>query len=129
MTGMTVPYYTPVPTIAMIGWLIQIYQKQQRQTSKVSTDIRSSSSFGYRGGTRMLLLFNVDDDQNLFGGLAARIDNQQQLERASIAGKLYYRLKCTVIEFNKSDIINGVINRTYSKFKFKEDFKTRKVSF
>ena len=77
----------------------------------------------------MLLLVNVDDDHNLFDGLAAKVENEQQLERASISGKTFIRLKCTVIESNKNDIVHGVLNRTYSETKFKDDYKNRNGGF
>ena len=77
----------------------------------------------------MLLLVNVDDNQNLYDRLEARIESQEQLKRSSISRRLYYRLKCTAIESNKSNIINGVTNGMYSESKFKEDFKTRNGGF
>ena len=57
--------------------------------------------------TRLMLLVNVDDDHNLFGGLGAKINAKQQLEIASISGKKYYRLKCTVIQSNRDELVHG----------------------
>ena len=36
--------------------------------------------------TTMLLLVSVGDDDRMFGGLGAKIDDVQRLERASISG-------------------------------------------
>ena len=77
----------------------------------------------------MLLLVKVEDDAKLFGGDVAKINDFQQLEQASIPGKLYYRLKCTVIELNKNDVIHGVANKTYSAKNFRDDFKSRNGGF
>ena len=79
--------------------------------------------------TRLMLLVNVDDDHNLFGGLGAKINAKQQLEIASISGKKYYRLKCTVIQSNRDELVHGLSNKMYSQALFEGDFQSRNGGF
>ena len=62
--------------------------------------------------TRLLLLVNVDDDHNLFDGLAAKVENEQQVERASISGESSSVSSVLSSNLTKNDIVHVVLNHT-----------------
>ena len=72
--------------------------------------------------TKLLLLVNVDDDNNVFGGKASRIDSLQNIEHAKISGKEYYCLKYTITNGNRNLLVNGIQNKQYSMPRFESNF-------
>ena len=57
--------------------------------------------------TKLLLLVKVDDDEEMFGGKAAAVDAIQNIERTTISGTNYYRLKCTITDGNRNQLVHG----------------------
>ena len=47
--------------------------------------------------TKLLVLVNVADDLDVYGGIGAAVEKVQCIDRANISGREYYRLKCTVV--------------------------------
>ena len=79
--------------------------------------------------TKLLMLVAVDDDETLFGGLGAKINKQQDLGLASISGRSYYRLKCTIVDSNRDQLLYGVTAGMYSEKQFKTGFGNREGGF
>ena len=76
--------------------------------------------------TKLLLLVKVDDDGDMFGGKASAIDAIQNIERTTISGKEYYRLKCTITNGNKHLLVDGIKTKQYSMSRFESDFANRR---
>jgi len=79
--------------------------------------------------TKLLLLVKVDDDKESFGGKAAAIDAVQNIERTIISGKQYYRLKCTITDGNRNELVHGIATKQYSVERFESDYKYRRGNF
>ena len=76
--------------------------------------------------TKLLLLVNINDDATIFGGKGNKINSMQNIDQCTIAGKQYYRLKCTIEEGNYDMLDNGPKTKMYSEARFKYDFKYRR---
>lgn len=48
--------------------------------------------------SHILMLVNVGDDHSLLQGRAGKFHEQQQISTRTIGGKLYYQLKCTIVD-------------------------------
>ena len=71
--------------------------------------------------TKLLVLINVADDHGMCGGLGAAVDKEQCIDRATISGREYYRLKCTVTSSNTDKLAYGEQSGTYSREQFERD--------
>ena len=79
--------------------------------------------------TKLLFLVSVDDDAKLLGSKGFVVNTQQQIEKQSIGGRLYYRLQCTIVTSNCDQLIHGVKNKTYTEVKFIDDYTKRNGDF
>ena len=68
--------------------------------------------------TKLLLLVSVDDDFELFGSKGFAVNSQQQIQKNSSRGRIYYPLQCTIISSNCNTLINEVKDKTYMEAKF-----------
>ena len=57
----------------------------------------------------------------MYGGLGAAVDKIQSLDRTTISGREYYRLKCTVTSSNMDKLVYGEQSGTYSREEFERD--------
>ena len=73
-----------------------------------------------------MLLVKVDDDVDMFGGKASAVHAVQNIERTTISGKEYYRLKCTITDGNKHLLVDGIKTKQYSMRRFEADFANRR---
>ena len=71
--------------------------------------------------TKLLVLINVADDLDLYGGIGAIVDKVQCIDRATISGREYYRLKCTVTSSTRDKLVFGEKTGTYSREQFERD--------
>ena len=79
--------------------------------------------------TKLLLLVKVDDDEEMFGGKAAAVDAIQNIKRTTISGKKYYRLKCTITDGNRNQLVHGIAAKQYTHERFEYDYKHRHGNF
>jgi hypothetical protein len=71
--------------------------------------------------TKLLVLINVADDLNMYGGLGAAVEKVQRIDRTTISGRDYCRLKCTVTSSNRDTLVYGEQSGTYSRERFERD--------
>ena len=71
--------------------------------------------------TKLLVLINVADDLELYGGIGAAVDKVQRIDRANISGREYYRLKCTVTSSTRDKLVFGEQAGIYSREQFERD--------
>ena len=71
--------------------------------------------------TKLLVLINVADDLDIYGGIGAAVEKVQRIERAKISGREYYRLKCTVTASTRDELVFGELSGTYSREQFERD--------
>ena len=77
--------------------------------------------------TKLLLLVKVDEDEEMFGGKGAAVDEIQNIERTVISGKQYYRLKFTITDKNRN--LHGIAAKQYTRERFEYDYKHRHGNF
>ena len=71
--------------------------------------------------TKLLVLINVANDLKMYGGLGAAVKKIQCIDRTTISGREYYRLKCTVTSSNRDKLLYGEQSGTYSRERFERD--------
>ena len=76
--------------------------------------------------TKLLLLVKVSDEDNIFGGKGSDINHCQNLERTTISGKQYYRMKCTIDEGNYNMLVHGKSSKMYTHDRFVSDYKNKR---
>ena len=80
--------------------------------------------------TKLLVLVNVADDLDVYGGIGAAVEKVQCIDRANISGREYYRLKCTVTSSTQDKLVFGKQSGTYSREQFERDVgKSRNGDF
>ena len=79
--------------------------------------------------TKLLLLVKVDDGAEMFGGTATAVNGIQKIKRTVIMGKEYYRLKCTITDGNRNQLVHGIASKQYSHEQFEYDYKHRHGNF
>ena len=57
--------------------------------------------------TKLLVLINVADNADMYGGLGAAVKKVQYIDCTTISGRDYYRLKCTVTFSNRDKFVYG----------------------
>ena len=80
--------------------------------------------------SRLLMLVDVKDDHDLFGGIGAMIDAVQQNGTVTLGGREYYCLRCELcnVRFHTL-VVSGVASKMYTAEQFEKDFHRRQGCF
>ncbi len=77
-----------------------------------------------REKTRLLVLVRADEDDDAFSAMGKLVNEVQKNEIASIGGRKYIRLKCTITNANSNvAAMTGEASTGYTPKMFQDDYK------